>query len=273
MSRFNFLIVNKTIPDISYRTNPPEETIHPRVIEREDGFYVYCQKVHVPLSAFILRLAAGESGMWVAGYRPSNGRQSTISFDRADRVSISPRLHSILAEVKTTPQVEDVPSPTGAADEQRASINQSGRRVPLTPEQLEIRMQRQAEIGKQGELAAYRHECVRLAELGCTNPVAHVTDVSQQHVGAGYDIRTEYNGERRCIEVKSSVAREDTFFISENERSTLQDLGEDAYIYMVLVDETDPKASRVIREIRDPFNAYMERFSLSPTEWAAKLID
>ena len=273
MSRFNFLVVNKTIPDIAYRTNPPQETIHPRVIERDDGFYVYCQKTHVLLSDFILRLAAGESGMRVAGYRPSNGRQSTISFERRDRVSISPRLQALMDDV-TSSQSEELVSPTtGASDKQVGSGNQPGRPAPVSPEQLQARLQRQAEIGRQGELAAYRHEFARLAELGCANPFAQITHVGLEDVGAGYDIRTEFNGERRCIEVKSSVVREDGFFVSENERSTLQDLGEDAYIYLVLVDEADPKASRVVREIQDPFNADMNRFSLSPVQWAAKLID
>lgn len=141
----------------------------------------------------------------------------------------------------------------------------------MTPEQLQLKLQRQAEIGLQGELAAYRHECLRLADQGCPNPTAYVDHVSQRDVAAGYDIRTDYNGEVRCIEVKASTSRTDSFFLSENERCTLQDLAEEAFIYLVLVDEDDVKASRVLHEIANPFAGDGERFVLRPTEWVAKL--
>ncbi|WP_410705134.1 protein NO VEIN domain-containing protein, partial [Chryseobacterium sp. SIMBA_029] len=45
---------------------------------------------------------------------------------------------------------------------------------------------------------------MRLYSLGCANPVDHIVRVSESDVGAGYDMRSMFEGETRYIEVKSS---------------------------------------------------------------------
>ena len=128
--------------------------------------------------------------------------------------------------------------------------NKNKKKISL--QDLENRLADQREIGKHGEDTAYRHEYVRLTNLGCANPTAHIKQLSEDDVGAGYDLTSEFKGEKRFIEVKASVVSNESFFISENERVTLMDLGSDAYIYLVKVDRLDKKNSKVVDEIRNP---------------------
>jgi hypothetical protein len=136
--------------------------------------------------------------------------------------------------------------------------------------ELEARLARQREIGAQGEDAAFRYECDRLQALGCDNPVAHIEQLSKHDVGAGYDLRSTFNGSKRCIEVKASVNRGDSFFISENERKTLAELGSDAYLYRVLIDTEDAKNSRVVQEIPNPMGP--GKLELEPVAYKATVI-
>ncbi|MFP3693111.1 DUF3883 domain-containing protein, partial [Burkholderia sp. SIMBA_048] len=106
--------------------------------------------------------------------------------------------------------------------------------------ELEQRLALQGEIGQLGEDAAYRYEYVRLYSLGCANPVDHIVRVSESDVGAGYDMRSMFEGETRYIEVKSSSYLSDAFYISENERETLAQLGRSAFIYLCKVDRQEP---------------------------------
>lgn len=95
------------IPDIQYRTNAPEETISPRVVERGGVPVVYIHKErdkqgHVPVSEFLDRLARQEPGLSTTGYR-ANGRQTTISFSKSDRVSLSDELQRFLRRSAVLP--------------------------------------------------------------------------------------------------------------------------------------------------------------------------
>lgn len=99
MSRFDHLMQMGMLPDISYRTDPPEEVVHPRVMSSDTGYTVYLNKEHQPLEVCFRRLATGEAGLRVAAYR-NNGRQTTISFNKHERVTLSPRLLQILAELR-----------------------------------------------------------------------------------------------------------------------------------------------------------------------------
>lgn len=121
----------------------------------------------------------------------------------------------------------------------------------MSLEELEAQLARQREIGGIGEAVAFRHECDRLRSCGCDKPIAHVEKLSENDVGAGYDLRSEFNGEKRFIEVKSSVTTNKSFFLSENEKATLTGLKKEAYIYLVQIDP-DPNNSKVIEEISNP---------------------
>ncbi|WP_374483447.1 DUF3883 domain-containing protein [Zoogloea sp.] len=271
MTTYAFLVKNDTLEDISYRTDYPEEVIHPRTVFKDGILCVYCQKEHVPLDDFIRRLAANESGLWVTGYR-ANGRQSTITFSKRERLIISSRLRKLLEEIQSAPVLD---APISDSVEERTSSatgpEKSGD-ISLTLEELQKRLVRQAAIGELGEQAAMRHEHLRLYDRLCPNPTAYITQVSKSDVGASFDIKSEFQEEVRFIEVKSSTSRENSFFISENERETLKKLGDDAYIYLVMVDESNPTQSRVIKELRNPFGDDL-RLALQPTAYLAKLED
>lgn len=98
MSRFDDLVINRRLPDISYRANPPEEIVHPRVKVTPDGCTVYVNKQHISIEAMLHRLAKREDGLSIAAYRSTN-KQTTISFNKHERVSLSSRLQQQLAEL------------------------------------------------------------------------------------------------------------------------------------------------------------------------------
>lgn len=275
MSQYSFLVIDGELPDLTYRTDSPEEVISPRVVEEAGHYFTYCKKVQVPLADFLRRLAYGEEGLWVAGYRNSKGKkvQSTITFSKRDRVRMTPRLQQVLEEIRTsavTALPVTAPALQGLLNQESGRGNAN--KPPVSLADLEERLKKQAEVGIRGERAAYRHEFLRLMDLGCADPSAHIKHVSMDDVAAGYDLRSEFAGELRCIEVKASVSRTDTFFISENERVRLTALGTSAFIYLVRVDEQDDTKSYVMREIPDPFGS-PSMISLEPTAWFATLTD
>lgn len=96
-------IVDGGLPDIEYRTNTPEETVCPRVTLRDGMPVVYlhnerdaAHKGFVPVVGFLRRLARREPNLACTGYR-ANGRQTTISFNKEDRVTLSRRLQTWLS--------------------------------------------------------------------------------------------------------------------------------------------------------------------------------
>lgn len=93
------------LPDIEYRTDAPEEVVCPRVTHRDGVAMVYLHNERdaehqgfVPVAAFLQRLARQEPGLAATGYR-ANGRQTTISFNKANRVTLSPRLQAWLSSL------------------------------------------------------------------------------------------------------------------------------------------------------------------------------
>ena len=96
-------IVEGRLPDIEYRTDAPEEVICPRVTRRDGVPVVYlhnerdaAHKGFVPVAEFLRRLARREPNLACTGYR-ANGRQTTISFNKDDRVTLSPQLQAWLS--------------------------------------------------------------------------------------------------------------------------------------------------------------------------------
>lgn len=96
-------IISDRLSDIEYRTNAPEEVVYPRVTRRDGVPVVYLHnerdaghKGFVPVTGFLRRLAKREPNLACTGYR-ANGRQTTISFNKRDRVALSPRLQAWLS--------------------------------------------------------------------------------------------------------------------------------------------------------------------------------
>lgn len=98
------------LPDIVYRTVEPEEEVCPRITFKEGIACVYmynerfdAHKGHVPVSEFLLRLARSEPALAVTGYR-ANGKQTTLTFNRTDRVRLSAPLQAHLSTLRAARQ-------------------------------------------------------------------------------------------------------------------------------------------------------------------------
>ncbi|MEG1564700.1 MAG: DUF3883 domain-containing protein [Bacteroides sp.] len=267
MRKYTDLVVGNKFPHILYRTDPPEEYVSPRITIKGGVPHVYANKKHMPLELFLQRLASDETNFRVSAYR-SSGATTTVSFQDADRLSYSAELRSVLRTLHTK-KGRGATSTPGAPGDVSAPAATS-RATKLTLDELERRLERQRRTGEAGEKVAYRYECDRLRALGCAAPEAAVTSLTSSDVSAGYDLLSKFGGETRCIEVKSSTWREDSFFISESERSTLERLGGCGHLYLVLVNEEDPGKSKVIMEIREPFGVD-GLVELSPVAYSAKL--
>lgn len=107
MSQAADFVRDGRLPDIEYRTDAPEEIVCPRVTHRDGMNVVYLHNERdadhqgfVPVADFLQRLARREPGLSATGYR-ANGRQTTISFNKAGRVTLSARLQSYLASLRT----------------------------------------------------------------------------------------------------------------------------------------------------------------------------
>jgi len=112
MNRLEDFIINDQMPDIAYRTNQPEEVVHPRVNWRDGVPMIYqhnlrfeSHKGHVPVVEFLEKLAQREPGLAATGYR-ANGKQTTISFNKSDRVTLSPRMQAYLSNHVMPPRFD-----------------------------------------------------------------------------------------------------------------------------------------------------------------------
>ena len=94
MNEFDFLAKGKLLPDISYQTNPPEEIVHPRITYIDNVPHVYSKPNHIALDDFLRKLAANEIPH--VGAMRSNGKQTSITFSKRDKLVISARLEAIL---------------------------------------------------------------------------------------------------------------------------------------------------------------------------------
>lgn len=140
----------------------------------------------------------------------------------------------------------------------------------LSLEDLLARLAANTETGRLGELVAIAHEQRRLRDLGCSAPEMSVVHTSLSRVDAGFDIESNWNGERRCIEVKSTTTNGDDFFISENERVKLLALGSQAWLYRVIV---GPGGSgEVVEILQDPIGQ-VPRECFHPVVWRVRRSD
>jgi hypothetical protein len=137
-------------------------------------------------------------------------------------------------------------------------------RQPITAEELQRQLDRNAETGKAGELIAVLDELERLQICGCPEPAKFVERVAISDVGRGYDIASTWSGEERCIEVKSTTRGGSDFFLTENESQVLAALGEKAWLYRVVIDG-DGKGV-VTARLQDPMNVICPE-QMVPVVW------
>ena len=89
----------------------------------------------------------------------------------------------------------------------------------IHPEMLRRCLDRNDATGRAGERVVYAAELDRLSRLGCRTRNARAHH-GRRRYRRGYDIRSEWNGEVRCIEVKSSTLST-VILPNRNEREVL----------------------------------------------------
>ena len=265
------LVKNSEIRSIAYLTTERPETVYAYVKYAEGVPHVICKKEAIPLSVFLKRYASGEQGLRLAATRRSDGRRTTISFSNPAQLTLGPDFLAAIADVKASilPASSGPESNAFTPTVSHAPTSQRQHRK-LSLVDLEKRLARQREIGTQGEGIAFDYECARLSALKCKTPREHVKRHTNDDVGAGYDLQSDFNGETRYIEVKASTSRLDSFFISVNERDVLGDLGEDAFIYLVHIDTSGAGKSKVMQEIRNPLA--VGKLNLEPVAFLATIV-
>lgn len=134
----------------------------------------------------------------------------------------------------------------------------------ISADQLMAQLDRNSVTGLAGESVALRYELERLHKCGCPKPKDYVRHTALTDVGCGYDISSTWPGEERCIEVKSTTSPGSDFFITENERQVLSDLGEKAWLYRVVV-EADG-GGVVVSCLQDPIR-HIDPDQLTPVVW------
>jgi hypothetical protein len=137
-------------------------------------------------------------------------------------------------------------------------------RQPITAEELQRQLDRNAETGKAGELIAVQDELERLQMCGCPEPDKFVERVAISDVGRGYDIASTWSGEERCIEVKTTTRAGSDFFLTDNEYQVLASLGKKAWLYRVVIDGEGRGA--VTARLQDPMNV-IDPANLVPVVW------
>ena len=123
----------------------------------------------------------------------------------------------------------------------------------LTPDQLERVLQKRREVGDAGESFVYRRERKRLHNAGRRDLAGKVDWISQSAVGKGYDIKSfEVDGTSKFIEVKATIGKSATFFMSSNEWKVATRLRGNYWIYRVVEALNRPNIATVLP---DPIGA------------------
>lgn len=139
-----------------------------------------------------------------------------------------------------------------------------GSGAAITPEMLRQRLDRNDATGRAGERIAYVAELMRLEEAGCPDASACVVSTAEFDVGAGYDLRSEWAGEVRCIEVKTTTGHDSDFYLTANEYNVLRALGAQAWIYRVRL--SDVQNGEVVARCQNPVAA-IPLASMEPVAW------
>ncbi len=136
---------------------------------------------------------------------------------------------------------------------QAFEINKNWMIPDLTPGELEAILRKCREVGDGGESFVYQYERRRLYKAGRGDLAKKIDWVSQKKVGKGYDIKSfEITGELRFIEVKATIGKSATFFMSSNEWYKASRSGESYWIYRVVQALDKPRISGMLQ---DPIGA------------------
>lgn len=203
-----------------------------------------------PKSNELLELYVRDEASFLALVAWYSGRLSTGAVSLAPVLAADPDSDILPTTVK--------PDQVNPPDPQRQGIS---------PEALAAQDAANAETGRIGELVAIDMERKRLTQLGCLNVHDAVTHVALQRTDAGFDLESRWNGERRCIEVKSSTTDCPDFFLSANERAKLAALGPQAWLYRVTVRPVG--SGEVVEMLQDPI-AQIPDACFQPVVWRVR---
>jgi len=115
----------------------------------------------------------------------------------------------------------------------------------ISSDDLDKLLEQRKVIGTVGEQIALKYEIERLAKLGASNPMNHITHTAEVNSGAGFDIYTDYERQVRYIEVKSSTIDHSCIYITKNEIDTFKANGKSSYIYLVSITDLKNKQGSV----------------------------
>lgn len=169
--------------------------------------------------------------------------------------------HSSASVPSDIAAVESVPLPGGAK-------RKVARKGVISADELLAQLDRNAATGRAGEAIAFSDELSRLGALGCPDPQRYVELVAQTDVGRGYDIASQWPGEERCIEVKTTTASGSDFFITENEQQVLAAKGTKAWLYRV--DMLGEDSGNVVARIQDPMSTIPGE-AMRPVVWRVSM--
>lgn len=141
----------------------------------------------------------------------------------------------------------------------------------IDPKTLEERLKLQREIGEVGEMIAFEYELNRLRNIGIKNPEKFIEHTSSLNSSAGFDISCLVKKDIRFIEVKSSLNNDLDFFITENEYQTLDQLGEDSFIYFVHISDLKGRKGKVFRTLRNPIEELKKNGTFKPVAYKVTL--
>lgn len=294
-----YLVDGDGLPDITYPYSS-KETICPRIVDREDGPYVYCKeygkkKKSIPLIEF-LNLLANRPLESVGCYRKGKDgkkEQTTISFSQSANITRSPRMIELLGRLSAgsigSPEVlsemghgsgsemdstgsvlASIDSDIAPANELFPGADANRIRHAMSLEDFQAQLDRRSETGEAGERVALEDELKRLryAEVGCPDPERYVKHVALTDVGRGYDIESTWPGHERRIEVKSSTSSGNDILMSDNERTVLEGLGKKAWLYRVVVDAKGD--GEVVLRLNDPM-AQIPKENISTAVWRVRI--
>ena len=171
-----------------------------------------------------------------------------------------------LLELYLSAETHKTPSSLGDQRDDR-SQHPYPKKPVFTEDELRSQLDRKNETGLRGELFVVQDEVERLRSCGCPEPKDFVHRVAAIDVGRGFDVESTWPGEERFIEVKATTRSGSDFFLTLNERNVLSELGDRAWIYRVIVD--DSGNSYVESRLQNPIK-YIKEDDLLPVVWRVK---
>jgi hypothetical protein len=207
------------------------------------------ERKHQNISAILI-----ESGYpYVEGYKPLGNYQELLRVVVEGRLSVSPGIESVVADVVEKavvgiPNVDDllaieVDPPAREEKGMRTREQPRSPRIPMRRNYLELES-KNSSLGRAGEELAVRFEQERLRRIGKPRLAANVQSVALtlgDHLG--YDILSfERDGRERLIEVKTTRFGVWTpFFASRKEVNVSEQRAEQYQLYRIFAFDAQPR--------------------------------